>query len=617
MRSSVWRQVRCTRPVDECDRVGAGRSGSDQRIDHPNTVGRQPRRRCISSSAAAIALACASSVTPSPAPSAVPCARHTGRPPPMRSDTNSEPVARPCARSPGRSRRHGARPPGRYRSRRGWRPSRGRPRSWRPGRCAAATIGPPTREGLTTRTSAGAFVHDACRCLLVDDGLVHGERHRDGGTNACHRRDPSVAAMGCSTYSSPSGPRAASQSTAARSVRPPLRSRRIATPAPSRSRIAHSESVMVSRPVPTAGLTLSVRQPLATSSAALRASHLGCGRPRTSSPFTATLAAPPPSRSDMERPWPCPSTSSAAVARAPPRMPDLPDTMSAGSRPASVARSWPMAASSLPVRQRTCDLAQADQTIVGGQSQDADVQRGQGVPAVPDRLPEPQPYRRERQCSDTAHARPATSMECQSEGEQRSEQELEPRRALQHRIESSRVTLREDHPDQRHGERQAQQRQQHRISAHARDQQQHRHRIRDQRASRDTRDARIRRPNMTASVRLCARVSGPMSRRLLTTRMAVTSSPTGTAAANPSAVHVPVWRYAVPATATTPKNRNTATSPRPAVAVWERSAGIGDGRDQGEGAEDQQHGPADGDQRPGRACGQEERDAGADGQLAF
>ena len=70
-------------------------------------------------------------------------------------------------------------------------------------------------------------------------------------------------------------------------------------------------------------------------------------------------------------------------------------------------------------------------------------------------------------------------------------------------------------------------------------------------------------PSMTASVRLPATVSVPMSRRLLTISRAQASSPAGTEAARPSQVSVFICTYAVPATATTPKHRNTNTSPSP------------------------------------------------------
>ena len=54
-----------------------------------------------------------------------------------------------------------------------------------------------------------------------------------------------------------------------------------------------------------------------------------------------------------------------------------------------------------------------------------------------------------------------------------------------------------------------------------------------------------------------------MSRRLLTISSAQASSPAGTEAASPSQLNADICTYAVPATATTPKNANTKTSPSP------------------------------------------------------
>jgi hypothetical protein len=45
--------------------------------------------------------------------------------------------------------------------------------------------------------------------------------------------------------------------------------------------------------------------------------------------------------------------------------------------------------------------------------------------------------------------------------------------------------------------------------------------------------------------------------------MFVTRSPIGTDAASEMRLQWPVWRYAVPVTATIPKKRNTNTSPSP------------------------------------------------------
>ncbi len=70
-------------------------------------------------------------------------------------------------------------------------------------------------------------------------------------------------------------------------------------------------------------------------------------------------------------------------------------------------------------------------------------------------------------------------------------------------------------------------------------------------------------PSLTARVRLPACVSVGMSRRLLTISRAQASSPAGTEAASPSQLNRDVSTYAVPATATTPKNANTKTSPSP------------------------------------------------------
>ncbi len=54
-----------------------------------------------------------------------------------------------------------------------------------------------------------------------------------------------------------------------------------------------------------------------------------------------------------------------------------------------------------------------------------------------------------------------------------------------------------------------------------------------------------------------------MSRRLLIISSAHDSSPAGTDAASPSHDSRPICTNAVPATAATPKNTNTDTSPRP------------------------------------------------------
>ena len=71
------------------------------------------------------------------------------------------------------------------------------------------------------------------------------------------------------------------------------------------------------------------------------------------------------------------------------------------------------------------------------------------------------------------------------------------------------------------------------------------------------------RPSRTASVRLPARRSVSRSRTLLTTRIAEASSPTGTASTSAShSIRSTCAKYE-PVTATTPKNRNTNTSPSP------------------------------------------------------
>jgi len=54
-----------------------------------------------------------------------------------------------------------------------------------------------------------------------------------------------------------------------------------------------------------------------------------------------------------------------------------------------------------------------------------------------------------------------------------------------------------------------------------------------------------------------------MSRRLLTISSAQASSPAGTEAASASQLNRSICTYAVPVTATTPKNANTNTSPSP------------------------------------------------------
>ena len=71
------------------------------------------------------------------------------------------------------------------------------------------------------------------------------------------------------------------------------------------------------------------------------------------------------------------------------------------------------------------------------------------------------------------------------------------------------------------------------------------------------------RPSRTASVRLSARRSVSRSRTLFTTRIALASSPTGTAHANACHGSACTCTKYEPATATTPKNRNTNTSPSP------------------------------------------------------
>ena len=68
-------------------------------------------------------------------------------------------------------------------------------------------------------------------------------------------------------------------------------------------------------------------------------------------------------------------------------------------------------------------------------------------------------------------------------------------------------------------------------------------------------------PASTASVRLPVAASVGISRRLLITSSAQASSPTGTAAASASKATMSICTYAVPATAASPKNRKTETSP--------------------------------------------------------
>ena len=70
-------------------------------------------------------------------------------------------------------------------------------------------------------------------------------------------------------------------------------------------------------------------------------------------------------------------------------------------------------------------------------------------------------------------------------------------------------------------------------------------------------------PSRTARVIFPARLSPGMSRRLFTTRRATARSPTGTDASTARAVIRPVWTYAVPVVATSPKNTNTKSSPKP------------------------------------------------------
>src|SRR6185503_2315364 len=70
-------------------------------------------------------------------------------------------------------------------------------------------------------------------------------------------------------------------------------------------------------------------------------------------------------------------------------------------------------------------------------------------------------------------------------------------------------------------------------------------------------------PRRTASVILPDSLSVWMSRRLLATSTADDSEPIATASASPTQSTRSVWVYWVPSTATSPKNTNTATSPRP------------------------------------------------------
>ena len=124
------------------------------------------------------------------------------------------------------------------------------------------------------------------------------------------------------------------------------------------------------------------------SARAFVASVSGEPAPTASSPLTATLALPPPSRSAMDMPRACPSTSSAAVERPPHRgCRSGGRFMSAGSRPTiapcpldgflEVAASGAAGPDTSP---------RPTQPVVGRQPQDADVQRGEVCSAVPDRL---------------------------------------------------------------------------------------------------------------------------------------------------------------------------------------------------------------------------------------
>ena len=70
-------------------------------------------------------------------------------------------------------------------------------------------------------------------------------------------------------------------------------------------------------------------------------------------------------------------------------------------------------------------------------------------------------------------------------------------------------------------------------------------------------------PRRTASVTLPASVSEGMSRRLLARFTDAEIAPMATAATTPGQLIRPDWVNSVPSTATSPKNTNTATSPRP------------------------------------------------------
>ena len=107
---------------------------------------------------------------------------------------------------------------------------------------------------------------------------------------------------------------------------------------------------------------------------------------------------------------------------------------------------------------------------------------------------------------------------------------------------------------------------------------------------RQRQDQRSARPAMTSSARIKpagARVAEPnsqsdlagagsvgISRRLLATSTADDRQPIVTAATRPTQSTRSAWVYWVPRTATKPKNTNTATSPKPEVAVGLRATGV-------------------------------------------
>ena len=121
----------------------------------------------------------------------------------------------------------------------------------------------------------------------------------------------------------------------------------------------------------------------------------------------------------------------------------------------------------------------------------------------------------------------------------------------------------------------------------------HRDGVGDAQQQRRTRPASRRAPSITASVRLPAAASVGMSRRLLTTRIAVISAPGGHRGRQEQRLQppAPAGRPSRPP----PPGRRTGTrTPRPGpVAVRERAAGVRERGDDREHAEREQHRPAD------------------------